>query len=181
MIYNKEYIDMSLVQCQYKEEQGFIHISDEYTNNILKLSGYDEIDDSDFKTMCINNILELHLYEYALKSAPNAYRYARDILKGRFELGEVTIANDSYLSLMYASEVLKDRFELGEPVIAKNYKDSFAYAHYILKGRFELGEPSIAVDSFYSYYYARDVLKGRFELGETIITDDGFLRSNILN
>ena len=52
MIYNKEYIDMSLVQCQYKEELGYIYISDEYTNNILKLSGHDEISEDDFKTLC---------------------------------------------------------------------------------------------------------------------------------
>ena len=82
MIYNKEDIDMSLVQCQYEEEQGYICIVDEYTNNILKLSGYNDIDDYDFQTMCLSNLLELHLYEYALKSAPNAYFYSRSCITG---------------------------------------------------------------------------------------------------
>ena len=43
MIYKQDNIDMSLVQCPYEEEKGYIYIADDYTNNILKLSGYDEI------------------------------------------------------------------------------------------------------------------------------------------
>ena len=52
MIYKQDNIDMSLVQCPYEEEKGYIYIADDYTNNILKLSGYDEISDDDFKFMC---------------------------------------------------------------------------------------------------------------------------------
>ena len=39
MIYKKDNIDMSLVTSDYEEERAYIYISDEYTNNILKLSG----------------------------------------------------------------------------------------------------------------------------------------------
>ena len=50
------------------------------------MSGYNDIDDYDFQTMCLSNLLELHLYEYALKSAPNAYFYSRYVHHGRLEL-----------------------------------------------------------------------------------------------
>ena len=39
------------------------------------------------------------------------------ILKGRFELGEPSIAVDSFYSYYYARDVLKGRFELGETII----------------------------------------------------------------
>ena len=70
MIYNKEDIDMSLVQCQYEEEQGYICIVDEYTNNILKLSGYNDIDDYDFQTMCLSNLLNYTYMNMLLNQHP---------------------------------------------------------------------------------------------------------------
>ena len=49
-------------------KKGYIYIADDYTNNILKLSGYDEISDDDFKFMCFYKALVEYLSEYALKS-----------------------------------------------------------------------------------------------------------------
>ena len=57
MIYNKDDIDISLVQCPHEEEHGFIYISDEYTNNILKLSDYSDINVKDYHYLCRRNIL----------------------------------------------------------------------------------------------------------------------------
>ena len=120
MIYKKDNIDMSLVTSDYEEERAYIYISDEYTNNILKLSGYDEINESDFKTMCYYKTLVKYLPEYTIKSPSNAYHYARDVHGGRFELGEPAITTDAEFSHYYASDVVEGRFELGEPVIATN-------------------------------------------------------------
>ena len=169
MIYKQDNIDMSLVQCPYEEEKGYIYIADDYTNNILKLSGYDEISDDDFKFMCFYKALVEYLSEYALKSASNAYNYAQYWRCSAFPLGEEIIATDADFSYEYAIDVLKGRFELGETTISTNAYYSYHYAKYILKGRFELGEQIIATNTHYSFLYARDVLKGRFELGESAI------------
>jgi hypothetical protein len=53
---------------------------------------------------------------------------------------------------MYARNVIKGRFELGEPVIAKDAQRSFMYARNVIKGRFELGEPKI-LKSIYAEDY----------------------------
>ena len=147
MIYIKDNIDMSLVQCPYEEEQGYIYISDEYTNSVLKLSGYNDIDEYDFQTMCRYKFLESRLYEYAHTSTPNAYYYSRNVLCGRFELGEPVIAKYPYYSICYARDVLKCRFELAEPIIATHSYFSYWYADEVVKGRFELGENAISSDT----------------------------------
>jgi hypothetical protein len=79
---------------------------------------------------------------------------------------EKTIARDSHYSLIYAKDILKGRFPLGEPAIAKSSHYSYLYAKDVLHGKFPLGEPTIAKSSYYSYLYARDVLHGKFPLGE---------------
>ena len=46
--------------------------------------------------------------------------YAENVLKGKFEQGEILIAKDSYCSYNYVKYVLKGRFELGEKAISEN-------------------------------------------------------------
>ena len=68
MIYKKDTIDMSLVQCQYEEEHEYIYIADEYTNNILKLSGYNDIDEDDYVSICASGKFTSLPYYYSTKS-----------------------------------------------------------------------------------------------------------------
>ena len=164
MIYNKEDIDISLVQCPHEEEKGYICIEDEYTNNVLKLSGYSDINEYDFYVLCNGRIFETATYEYALKSASNAYNYAHDRLNSAFPLGEEIIATDKYYSFIYAKYVIQGRFELGEGMIATDALFSYRYAVEVIKERFELGEKAISTDPAYSFAYTRNVLKGTFEL-----------------
>jgi hypothetical protein len=56
----------------------------------------------------------------ALQSVEDAYDYACDVIKGRFELGEPVIATNAYYSYSYACDVIKGRFKLGEPKILKS-------------------------------------------------------------
>ena len=66
----------------------------------------------------------------------------RDVLKGRFELGERTISQSPSHSYFYAKEVLKDRFELGESIIT--YSPHFYYyIKYVVKGRLADWEPML--------------------------------------
>ena len=172
MIYKTDNIDMSLVQCPYEEERGYIYIEDEYTNNILKLSGYNDIDEDDYDHILDMDIHRKHHHEYAITTPANTFNYAYMVLKKPYAEGEPNIATNAEISYWYARDILKGRFELGEPNIATNAEISYVYARDVLKGRFELGEPAIAANSFCSYRYAKDILKGRFELGEQIIATD---------
>ena len=54
---------------------------------------------------------------------------------------------------LFARDVLKGRFELGEPTIAKDAKTSYYYARDVIKGRFILGEEAIAKDEYYQRKY----------------------------
>ena len=170
MIYKKDTIDMSLVSCDFEEENGYIYISDEYTNNILKLSGYSDISEDDYLSICESGGFASlpHCY-YSTNSCRNAYHYALWVLRGRFDLGEKLIATDALHSYYYAFFAFKGRFELGEPIISTVAEYSFLYARDVVKGRFELGEQIITTDAEYSYRYARDAIKGRFELCEPAI------------
>ena len=58
-------------------------------------------------------------------------------------MGEKAIAQSAEYSCKYARYVLKGRFELGEKAIAQSAEYSCKYARYVLKGRFELGEPAM--------------------------------------
>lgn len=122
MIYKKEKIDMSLVTCPYEEQQGYISIEDDYTNSVLKLSGYSDISEDDFKSLCYYKKLVKYLPEYTFKSPNNAYHYALNVLEGRFEFGESAISTSDEYSYWYALGVIKGRFELGEPTIAVDDK-----------------------------------------------------------
>jgi hypothetical protein len=68
--------------------------------------------------------------------------------------------NSSTEAYYYARDVIKGRFEMGEPVIAKNMYSAYAYARKIIKGRFELGEKVIMSDDFYTKLYEK-FLKGK--------------------
>ena len=68
-----------------------------------------------------------------ITNAKDCYDYVRDVLKGRFELGEKAISKDTYYSYYYAYEILKDRFELGEETISKDADFSYHYALNVLK------------------------------------------------
>jgi hypothetical protein len=62
----------------------------------------------------------------ALSSPREAYYYALQVLKGRFQDGEKAISTDAEYSYRYAKDVLKDRFEAGESAILSSaYKEKY--------------------------------------------------------
>jgi len=89
-----------------------------------------------------------------------AYRKACNLGKRILKLEPIIIKNVFY-SYLYAKDVIKGKWELGEPTISKDARYSFLYALDVIKGRWEKGEPVISKDACYSYCYARDVIKGR--------------------
>ena len=105
MMYCIDNIDMSIVQCSYEQEQYYIYIKDEYTNNILQLAGYKDISEDDYEYILVKDIFRNYHREYALKSAKNAFIYSRDVIRGRFVEAEKIIATDSIYSYKYANYV----------------------------------------------------------------------------
>jgi len=63
-----------------------------------------------------------------------AYYKAKKSGKRMPEL-ELTISKNAYWSYYYARDVIKGRWELGEAVISKNTQYSYGYAIGIIKGR----------------------------------------------
>lgn len=116
------------------------------------------------------NLSEEEIFDLECIVAENAYYsyyYAREILKGRFELCEVSTSKHPNDSVQYARDIIEGRFELGERAIAKNPTSSCEYAMDVLRGRFELGEKAIAKDEICSYHYVYGVLKRKFILNES--------------
>ena len=91
-----------------------------------------------------------------------AYRYARDVIKGRWPAGEAAIARDLEWAYWYALDVIKGRFPAGEVKIAGHPEWAYWYARDVIKGRFPAGEAAIARDRGLAYYYALKVIKGRW-------------------
>jgi len=74
---------------------------------------------------------------------------------------EPVISQNAFYSYYYAKDVIKGRWELGELAISKDAGYSYWYAINVIKVRFILAEPAISKDACYSYLYAREVIKGK--------------------
>ena len=83
----------------------------------------------------------------------NAYRYARDVVNGRWPEGEATIAKDPRSAHYYARDFIKGRFPEAEATIAKSPRSAYDYAKYVIKGRFPEAEQRISKDPDYSIFY----------------------------
>ena len=68
MIYKKDDIDMSLVSCDFEENSGYIYVTDSFTNDLLKLSGYSDISETDFYQLCSSAIFTEYMDEYKNKN-----------------------------------------------------------------------------------------------------------------
>jgi len=104
--------------------------------------------------------IAMHFARKSKKSAAaESFWYAREIIGGRFELGEDAISEDAEYSYLYARNVIKGRFILGEAEIIKDSEYSYLYARNVLRGNWT---PELAVICpCWLYTYAKDVIKGR--------------------
>jgi len=131
-----------------------------------------------------------------LKDAVYSYLYAKEIIKGIWELAEPVISQDAFVSYCYAKNVIKGKLPdfmhnqmiLENDKYAKEYiefisknldspnnnmtpKEAYAKA-YNLDKRMPKLEPTISKDAFYSYLYAKNVIEGKFILAEPVISKD---------
>jgi len=110
-----------------------------------------------------------------------AYEKARALGKRIPEL-ELVISKDAYWSYRYARDVIKGKWKLGEPVISQDAFRSYCYATDVIKGRFILGESAISKNDEYSYWYSTDVIKGRlpdFMHNRMILENDEYTKKYI--
>jgi hypothetical protein len=98
-----------------------------------------------------------------------SYKYARDVIKGRFKKGERSIATDKIFSYRYARDIIKRRWKQGEKSIIIDIEYAYHYANDVIKGKFIEGESSIATHPEHSYSYVHNVIKGPFPLAHPII------------
>ena len=97
------------------------------------------------------------------------YKYAQNVLNGRFRAGEEAISKVPGTALSYAINILQGRFRAGEEAIINTRgrpDDIVTYALRVIKGPWPEAEDKIAESSMLSYRYAANVLKGRFPKGE---------------
>ena len=97
--------------------------------------------------------------------APISYRYARDVICGRFIDGEKIIISDSLYSYLYARDVISTRWELGEKIISTNSEWSYYYARDIINGPFHLGHNTI-FNSIYKRDYIDFLKEINYDLSE---------------
>jgi hypothetical protein len=120
-------------------------------------------------------------YEDLIIDPEDAYLYAKDILKGRWEEREKIIKKDARYSYLYAREVLKRRWEEGEEIFLTNLNYAYLYALNVLKGRWpqneEIGkqiEEKIKNDCVISYKYAHSVLQRPWPEAEANILKNNY-------
>jgi len=110
-----------------------------------------------------------------------AYYKAKKSGKRMPEL-ELTISKDAQYSYFYARDVIKGRWELAEPAISKDALYSYYYARNIIKGKFISGEAVISKNARYSYWYAINVIKGKlpdFMHNQMILNNDEFAKEYV--
>ena len=69
----------------------------------------------------------------------------------------------------YARDVIQGRWPEAEPIIMKDPKCACWYACFVIKGRWPEAEPTIMEGPHCARWYARDVIKGRWPEAEPII------------
>jgi hypothetical protein len=81
-------------------------------------------------TLAVKLNKRLYKYEPIIATSVHcSYCYARDTIKGRFELAENKISKHPYFAFAYATLCLKSRFKLGELVI-KDTEYQEVYEHH---------------------------------------------------
>jgi hypothetical protein len=111
----------------------------------------------------------------AAKDAKLAYKYARNVIQGRWPEAEPVIVKDAQLAYHYAKNMIQGRWPDAEPTIAKDAQWAYYYAENVIRGRWPDAEPTIAKDAQLAYYYARNVIRGRWPDAEPTIAKDAQL------
>ena len=101
-----------------------------------------------------------------LKDPKWAYKYACDIIGGRWPEAEPVIMQDLKWAYYYARNAIQGRWPEAEPVISRSPEWASKYALDVIGGRWPEAEPVIRQDPEWTYYYyARNFIQGRWTDG----------------
>ena len=93
-------------------------------------------------------------------SAEEAYELASD--GKRTPVTDFAVLKYPGWAFRYARDVIQGRWPEAEPVISQDPQWAYFYARYAIKGRWPEAEPVISQDPKWAYNYARDIIKGRW-------------------
>jgi len=133
------------------------------------------VKDKDVKNIFTYYELEQHPYAKKLildkyKNSPrDLFRYARDMISGRWPEAEPIIMTDLLYAYYYSRDIIRGRWSEAEPIIMSSSEYAYLYALYIIKGRWPEAEPTIMTNPHYAYRYARYMIEGRWLEAEPII------------
>ena len=138
------------------------HLPDEYRLVLDDLQGqkfYDKI----FENYSVEEIFQIvTYYEIDVKN-----KYFLNCAKRNF------VDNSKpYSAFKFAKNILKGRWRAGECAILKNSTATYFYVRMVLKKRWIQSESILAQDPVYAYWYASVILKGRFKAAEYKIFED---------
>jgi hypothetical protein len=106
------------------------------------------------------------------KDPKRAYKYAKNVIRGRWPEAEAAIATDPERAYLYAKDIIRGRWPEAEAVIATDPERAYLYARDVIGGRWPEAEAAIATDPERAYLYAKDIIGGRFPEGEAAIATD---------
>ena len=153
---------MNEEQCNSNEQMGLVFNS--YNWNNVPPSWLNVPSDATTAITFVKDVgVNLPEFEPVISQEPKtSYEYAV-ILKNRFEMGEPAIAKDAGLSCRYAKEVIGGRFLLGEPIIASVDRAADLYAEKIREWRLwgEFSHETVMMSPVWMYHYAKDCCGGR--------------------
>ena len=124
------------------------YLKEKYRKVLDDLSDNDKVITA-FKRNANTNLLSKIVIYYGLED--------NELLKGKLAFEKY--GQDAESAYSYARDVIKGRWELAEPTLAQDAGCAYLYAQDVIKGRFELAEPTIAQDAHYAYRYAINVIK----------------------
>jgi len=101
------------------------------------------------------------------ESAEYSYKYATEIIKGRFIAGERAICQTSDWAFFYASDVIKGKWKDGEGAILKSPKKVYEYALEVLDERWPEGEKALIDAYVFDSQYLRDYIRDFFDIQQT--------------
>jgi hypothetical protein len=158
---NNYYIDLIEISKNQKIKiQNFNYIKDTIEYHIfLRLKK--EINDPVYKKT---------IEDYFANNSPElSFKYADEILNGRFIAAEKILVNNvkilkNYIERFFKDdpEIIEKEFPEYERKLALDGESAFWYAKFIKKA-FPLGEPEILQDNYRAYLYAKNILQRRWD------------------
>ena len=95
---------------------------------------------ADYEDLELPDVKELTPY--------NLYRYARDVIQGRWPEAEPIIIKDPKSTCFYARDVIKGRWPEAEPTIMQDPASACWYACEVIKDKWPEAEPIIMRNAY---------------------------------